>query len=417
MFLTKITISLLVLAQFSTSLYSSNSPVVQLGESDFDSKVINSNEFWIIEFYAPWCGHCKSLAPEFEKVAKALKGIVKVGAVDMTVHKSFGERYGVKGFPTLKIFGANKSSPTDYNGGRTASAIVDTLFSQMKASANKVLNPNEQKSSGSSSSNNQSNNESSKVVELTTSNFADEVTNATNTVVMVMFYAPWCGHCKSAKPEYESAAGSAPSKIKFTRIDCTTEQSTCSQYDVKGYPTIKVFINGQVEDYSEARNSTSFLNFATTKLETLIPPKPVAELVSHSVFEEYMSESRKNLFIAFLPDVRDSGISGRKKYIDELKEVYNTYKNRFINILFVEGGKNFALEEKLGLGFGYPALIAIYPEKNFYQIMKSTYTPEGIKKFFLEITNGRWRPTDLPKNLPKFKTYSPIELINSQEDL
>lgn len=38
----------------------------------------------MIEFYAPWCGHCKALAPEFDKAAKALEGIVKLGAVDMT---------------------------------------------------------------------------------------------------------------------------------------------------------------------------------------------------------------------------------------------------------------------------------------------------------------------------------------------
>lgn len=62
------------------------------------------------------CGHCKSLAPEWKKAAKALKGVVSVGAVDMDVHGSVGGPYNVRGFPTLKIFGANKKSPQDYNG-------------------------------------------------------------------------------------------------------------------------------------------------------------------------------------------------------------------------------------------------------------------------------------------------------------
>jgi protein disulfide-isomerase A6 len=46
--------------------------------------VIESEDLWMVEFYAPWCGHCKSLAPEYKKAAKALEGIVKLGAVDMT---------------------------------------------------------------------------------------------------------------------------------------------------------------------------------------------------------------------------------------------------------------------------------------------------------------------------------------------
>ena len=71
------------------------------------------------------CGHCKNLAPEWAKAATELKGKVKLGAVDATVHNNLGQRYGVRGYPTIKYFGpGSKSNPEDYDGGRTASDIV-----------------------------------------------------------------------------------------------------------------------------------------------------------------------------------------------------------------------------------------------------------------------------------------------------
>ena len=78
------------------------------------------------------CGHCKMLAPEWKKAAKALQGVVKVGAVDMDQHPSVGGPYNVRGFPTIKVFGANKGSPKDYNGQRTAQSIVDEALAEVK---------------------------------------------------------------------------------------------------------------------------------------------------------------------------------------------------------------------------------------------------------------------------------------------
>lgn len=62
------------------------------------------------------CGHCQSLVPEYKKAATALKGIVRLGAVNADEHRGLGGQYGVKGFPALKVFGSNKNSPSDYKG-------------------------------------------------------------------------------------------------------------------------------------------------------------------------------------------------------------------------------------------------------------------------------------------------------------
>jgi protein disulfide-isomerase A6 len=79
---------LLLIFLFSVScLYSSNSDVKVLTQNNFNKEVVNSADIWIVEFYAPWCGHCQKLTPEWEKAAKALKGIVKVGAVDADAEK------------------------------------------------------------------------------------------------------------------------------------------------------------------------------------------------------------------------------------------------------------------------------------------------------------------------------------------
>lgn len=68
--------SITVLAFLATScfaLYPSSGNVVELTPSNFDKLVIKGDEIWVVEFFAPWCGHCKNLVPEYTKAANALK--------------------------------------------------------------------------------------------------------------------------------------------------------------------------------------------------------------------------------------------------------------------------------------------------------------------------------------------------------
>lgn len=69
----------------------------------------------------------------FPCVIFLFKGVVKVGAVNADEHKSLGGRYSVRGFPTIKIFGANKQNPEDYKGARTAQGFVDAGLDAAKS--------------------------------------------------------------------------------------------------------------------------------------------------------------------------------------------------------------------------------------------------------------------------------------------
>ncbi|KAL6457538.1 hypothetical protein MHYP_G00345010 [Metynnis hypsauchen] len=104
------------------------SDVVELRDADFDYAAAE-HETLLVKFYAPWCGHCKKLAPEFETAAKRLKGIVTLAKVDCTTNTEVCGRFGVNGYPTLKIF-RNGEESSSYDGPRSADGIVDYMKKQ-----------------------------------------------------------------------------------------------------------------------------------------------------------------------------------------------------------------------------------------------------------------------------------------------
>jgi len=107
--------------------YEEEDNVLVLTEKTFDEAIKEFN-FILVEFYAPWCGHCKSLAPEYAAAAKELNqqgAEVRLAKVDATVESALGSRFEVKGYPTLKFF--VDGEPREYSGGRTKPEIVSWL--------------------------------------------------------------------------------------------------------------------------------------------------------------------------------------------------------------------------------------------------------------------------------------------------
>eukprot|EP01029_Cantina_marsupialis_P013200 TRINITY_DN291_c0_g1_i1.p1 TRINITY_DN291_c0_g1~~TRINITY_DN291_c0_g1_i1.p1 ORF type:complete len:494 (-),score=146.28 TRINITY_DN291_c0_g1_i1:158-1618(-) len=120
---------LVVLALLSVAFcasYEYDEEVLVLTEKNFDDAIKEFSPL-LVEFYAPWCGHCKKLAPEYAKAASALKEEgLKIAKVDATENRDLSERFGVRGFPTLKFFKGEE--PVEYNGGRTKDEIVSWIM-------------------------------------------------------------------------------------------------------------------------------------------------------------------------------------------------------------------------------------------------------------------------------------------------
>ena len=95
--------------------------------STFDEVVYDTNKDVLVEFYAPWCGHCKKLAPEYEKAANDLSSVdsIVIAKIDATANEVKG--FPVSSFPTLKFFPANNKKGVNFTGARTAEGVIEFL--------------------------------------------------------------------------------------------------------------------------------------------------------------------------------------------------------------------------------------------------------------------------------------------------
>ncbi|KAK3611556.1 hypothetical protein CHS0354_018072 [Potamilus streckersoni] len=405
----EITVFLLSLLATAKALYSSEDDVIELTDLNFHQDVIQSDDLWLVEFYAPWCDHCQSLAPEWKKAATALKGVVKVGAIDVTVSSSLESQYDVKGYPTVKIFGVNKLRPHDYQGSNQASGIVDAALAYLKNMVRQRQSGKKSegdKSSDGDGSEHEENPED--VIDLNDYNFQELVLDSQD-MWMVEFFAPWCGHCKELAAHWATAAAEMRGKIKFGTYDITLYKQFANQYKVIRVPTMKLFPSGgkigDPEEYTGGRTSGEILIWLKEKLAENIPPPGIHQIVDPDSLNKNC-EDKQLCIVAVLPHILDCQSECRHKYLQLMKDMGEKYKRNIWGWLWAEAGAQPALEDSVGVGgFGYPAMVAISPRKMMFSTLMGPFSDKGIEEFFSGLSTRRVSSAPLKgAQLPKIES-------------
>ncbi|KAG6356821.1 hypothetical protein INS49_014695 [Diaporthe citri] len=227
-----------------TAAVAAKSAVLDLIPDNFDSVVLKSGKPTLVEFFAPWCGHCKNLAPVYEDLASAFASSkdVQIAKVDADAEKELGRRFGVQGFPTLKFFDGKSDTPTDYSSGRDLESLTNFITEKTGVKPKRKLE------------------KPSAVTYLTDQTFDKEIGGDKN--VLVAFTAPWCGHCKNLAPVWEQVAEDYENEpnVLVAKVDAEGENSKAT---AKAQGVTK-----EAELYSGGRTELDFTTFLNEKAGT-----------------------------------------------------------------------------------------------------------------------------------------------------
>ncbi|KAM5205760.1 protein disulfide-isomerase A4 isoform 3-T3 [Hipposideros larvatus] len=291
--------------------------VLVLNDANFDNFVADKDTV-LLEFYAPWCGHCKQFAPEYEKIASTLKEHdppIAVAKIDATSESALASRFGVSGYPTIKIL--KKGQAVDYEGSRTQEEII--------AKVKEISQPNWTPPP-------------EVTLVLTKENF-DEVVNDAD-IILVEFYAPWCGHCKKLAPEYEKAAKELSKRsppIPLAKVDATAETDLAKRFDVTGYPTLKIFRKGKAFDYNGPREKYGIVDYM---IEQSGPPSK--EILALKQVQEFLKDGDDVVVIGVFKAESDPAYQLYQDAANNLREDYkfhHTFSTEIAKFLKASPGK------------------------------------------------------------------------------
>uniref|UniRef100_A0AAQ4PV66 DnaJ homolog subfamily C member 10 n=1 Tax=Gasterosteus aculeatus aculeatus TaxID=481459 RepID=A0AAQ4PV66_GASAC len=230
-----------------------NPSVMILDPSSFNEKVKGRAEgqIWAVDFYAPWCGPCQALIPEWRRMARLLSGQILVGSVDCQRFQSFCQGQSVRSYPEIRLYPGNSRQPdryTSYNGWhRDAHSLRSWALSSLPKAS----------------------------VDLTPESFKSLVLSGQDHWILD-FYAPWCGPCQHFAPEFEVVARVLKGKVRAGKVDCQAHHQTCQSAGITAYPTVRFYPylgtrRVRTGEHINSRDSNVIVDVVTQRLQRLSP--------------------------------------------------------------------------------------------------------------------------------------------------
>jgi len=229
-----------------------NGKVVHLVDDEFEPFRKEKGSVFVM-FYAPWCGHCKTFKPIYAEASQTSP--IPLISVDCETNPEVCRKYGATSYPTLKLFVEGEKKGKNFDGARSASGLVKWITKKLGSNPDA---PEEW-------TNEPIWEENAQVVHMTEGHW--ETYRKTNPAIFVLFYAPWCGHCKAIKPDWAKLSNDVKGAMPILAVDCTEHATLCTKYGVTGYPTIRYFptSSSDGEDYSGGRSLADLLMFVKSK--------------------------------------------------------------------------------------------------------------------------------------------------------
>ena len=113
------------------------SQVREVNDSNFESEVLNSDRPTVVDFWAEWCGPCRMVAPEIEKLAQMYDGVINVRKMDVDANQVTAGRFGIMSIPTVMLF-APGEQPVPAIGFRPAEQMIQALGLDKYATATEI---------------------------------------------------------------------------------------------------------------------------------------------------------------------------------------------------------------------------------------------------------------------------------------